>query len=91
MLMKEFVTVKDVGSDKACNFKKCLVYLRNRPEQRVKITPVEIRKAERAGLLDPGWFAGRLEEKIIGLGLEVAELEQRLNAKIDEIIKGKVV
>ena len=33
----------------------------------------------------------KLEEKIIDLGLEVAELEQRLNAKIDEIIKGKVV
>lgn len=33
----------------------------------------------------------KLEEKIIGLRLEVAELEQRLNAKIDEIIKGKVV
>lgn len=33
----------------------------------------------------------KLEEKIIGLGLEISELEQRLNAKIDEIIKGKVV
>lgn len=59
MLTKEFVTVKDVGSDKACNFDECLVYLRHKPEQRVRITPVEIRKAERAGLLEPEWFANR--------------------------------
>ena len=59
VLAKEFVTVKDVGSDKACNFEKCIVYLRNKLEQRVRITPVEIRKAERAGLLDPEWFASR--------------------------------
>lgn len=59
VLEKEFVTMKDVGSDKACNFEECLVYLRNKPGQRVRITSVEIRKAERAGLLDPEWFANR--------------------------------
>lgn len=59
VLMKEFVTVKDVGSDKACNFDECLVYLRNKPGRRVRITPVEIRKAERLGLLNPQWFANQ--------------------------------
>lgn len=52
VLEKEFVTMKDVGSDKACNFEECLVYLRNKPGQRVRITSVEIRKAERAGLTE---------------------------------------
>lgn len=33
----------------------------------------------------------KLEKKIIDLGLEIVELEKRFNAKIDEIIKGKVV
>ena len=59
VLTKEFVTVADVGSDKACNSDECLVYLRQKPRRRVRITPVEIRKAERAGLLDPQWFANR--------------------------------
>lgn len=64
VLEKEFVTMKDVGSDKACNFEECLVYLRNKPGQRVRITSVEIRKAERAGLLDPEWFANHVGEVI---------------------------
>lgn len=59
VLTKEFVTVEDMGSEKACNFYECLGYLRHKPGQRVRITPVEIRKAERAGLLDPEWFANR--------------------------------
>lgn len=59
VLKKEFVTVEDVGSDEACNFDECLVYLRHKPGRKVRITPIEIRKAERAGLLDPGWFANR--------------------------------
>ena len=59
VLTKEFVTVADVGSDKVCNFDECLVYLRHKPGRRVRITPVEIRKAERAGLLEPEWFANQ--------------------------------
>lgn len=57
VLMKESVTMEDLDSAEACNFDECLVYLRHKPEQRVRITPTEIRKAERAGLLDPEWFA----------------------------------